>query len=67
LERGFEQSRCDDSRRVVSQVPDLDAFHRRMVEHGVACLEEPRDVFGSRIALYADPDGLPISVGEERA
>jgi lactoylglutathione lyase len=47
-------------------VSDLDAFHRRMVEAGVSCLEEPPEVFGARIGLYADPDGLPISVGEVR-
>jgi lactoylglutathione lyase len=48
-------------------VPDLDAFHRRMTERGVPCLQEPKDVFGSRIALYVDPDGLAISVSERRA
>jgi len=47
-------------------VPDLDAFHQRMVEHEVECVEEPRDVFGARLAQYRDPDGLVISVGEER-
>jgi len=47
-------------------VSDLDAFHRRMMEKSVVCLQEPRAVFGSRIAQYADPDGLAISVGEER-
>jgi predicted enzyme related to lactoylglutathione lyase len=48
------------------QVPDLDAFHVRMVEHGVPCVQEPRDVFGARLAQYADPDGLVFSVGEVR-
>lgn len=48
-------------------VPDLDAFHARMVERDVPCLQEPTDVFGSRVAQYADPDGLAISIGEERA
>ena len=47
-------------------VPDLDAFHARMVERNVPCLEEPKQVFGARVAQYADPDGLAISVGEER-
>jgi len=47
-------------------VPDLDAFHARMLEHGVPCLREPSEVAGSRVAQYADPDGLSISVGEER-
>jgi predicted enzyme related to lactoylglutathione lyase len=47
-------------------VPDLDEFHRRMVEYGVRCVQEPKDVFGARIALYLDPDGLAISVSQER-
>src|SRR5262245_26367063 len=47
-------------------VPDLDEFHNRMVQRGVPCLHEPKDVFGARIAQYADPDGLAISVSEER-
>ena len=48
-------------------VPDLDAFHRRMVENNVTCVQEPELVFGARVAQYVDPDGLGISVGEERA
>ena len=47
-------------------VPDLDAFHRRMVEGNVQCIQEPKVVFGARVAQYVDPDGLSISVGEER-
>jgi lactoylglutathione lyase len=47
-------------------VPDLDAFHRRMVEQGVPCLQVPQDIFGDRVAQYADPDGLVLAVSEER-
>jgi lactoylglutathione lyase len=47
-------------------VPDLDAFHEKMVQQGVQCIEATREVFGSRVAQYADPDGLAFSVGEER-
>jgi lactoylglutathione lyase len=47
-------------------VPDLDAFHRRMIERGVPCIREPEDVGGARVAGYADPDGLSVSVGEAR-
>jgi lactoylglutathione lyase len=47
-------------------VADLDVFHSRTVQHGVTCVQEPRDVFGARIAQYLDPDGLVVSVGEER-
>jgi lactoylglutathione lyase len=48
-------------------VTDLDAFHERMVENSVPCIQEPKDVFGARLAQYLDPDGLVISVGEERS
>jgi hypothetical protein len=37
-----------------------------MVEKSVRCIQEPKEVFGARVAQYADPDGLTISVGEER-
>lgn len=47
------------------RVPNLDEFHQRMVEKHVPCIQEPKDVFGARIAQYVDPDGLAISVGEE--
>ena len=47
-------------------VADLDAFHKRMIEHNVRCVQAPKEVFGARIAEYVDPDGLVISVGEER-
>jgi len=48
------------------QVPELDAFHQRMMAHAVRCVQEPKEVFGARVAQYADPDGLVFSVGEER-
>ena len=47
-------------------VPDLDAFHARMLEHNVTCTQQPKDLFGSKMAQYLDPDGLAISVSEER-
>lgn len=47
-------------------VANLDEFHERMVESGVRCLQEPREVFGARVAQYTDPDGLAVSVSEER-
>lgn len=46
-------------------LPDLDAFHQRMIENNVPCIQEPKDMFGARIAQYLDPDGLAISVSEE--
>lgn len=48
-------------------VADLDGFHARMTAHGVPCAQAPKDVFGTRIAQYLDPDGLTISVSEARA
>lgn len=47
-------------------VPNLDEFHQRMLGNSVRCLQEPKETFGARIAQYADPDGLVISVSEER-
>jgi lactoylglutathione lyase len=47
-------------------VPNLDEFHKRMVERNVPCIQEPTETFGARTAQYLDPDGLAISVGEER-
>lgn len=46
-------------------VSNLDDFHARMVQKAVTCVQEPKDVFGARIAHYLDPDGLTISVAEE--
>jgi len=47
-------------------VSNLDYFHHRMLEQNVTCIQQPKDVFGSRIAQYLDPDGLALSVSEER-
>ena len=47
-------------------VPDLEAFHARMESLKVACVQAPKDMFGARIAHYLDPDGLGISVSQER-
>ena len=47
-------------------VPDLGVFHARMMERKVRCVQEPAMVFGARVAQYLDPDGLVISVGEQR-
>lgn len=47
-------------------VPDLDAFHNRMIEKGVRCIQAPEVLFGARLALYQDPDGMPFGVSEEQ-
>ena len=46
--------------------PNLEEVHHRMVDRNVPCVQEPKEVFGARVAQYLDPDGLAISVGEER-
>ncbi len=46
--------------------PELDAFHQRMLDAGVPCVREPTEVYGVRIAQYADLDGLVFGVSEER-
>ena len=46
------------------QVPNLEEFHKRMVEKNVPCSEKPKEIFGSKVAQYIDPDGLIFSVGE---
>jgi len=46
-------------------VDDLDAFHERMSQHGVTCLQPPRvEEFGGKLAKYVGFDGLPFSVSE---
>ena len=45
-------------------VPDLEAFHQRMLAHQVPCIQEPTLLHGSKVAQYADPDGLVFPVGE---
>ncbi len=48
-------------------VEDLDAFHRLAQSKGVKCLKPPKmQDFGARLARYADPDGLPLSISEAR-
>jgi lactoylglutathione lyase len=63
----------DDPQRVPAgrcrpglSVPNLDEFHKRMVDLNVPCLQEPKAIFGVRIAQYLDPDGLGISVSEQK-
>ncbi len=46
------------------QVPDLDEFHKKTLAQDVECIQNPTEVFGTRVAQYRDPDGLAISVGE---
>ena len=44
-------------------VEDVEAFHRDMVARGTLCIQPPtEDASGAKLAVYADPDGLPFSV-----
>ena len=47
-------------------VPDLQAFHDRVIANGVRCQRAPREEFGTRLASYIDPDGLVFAVSEQR-
>jgi lactoylglutathione lyase len=48
-------------------VPDLEAFHQQVVAKGAKCVQPPKmQDFGAKLGIYADPDGLMFSVGEER-
>ena len=47
-------------------VQNLDEFHQRMVSNGVPCIQEPKLIYGAKVAQYSDPDGLTFSIGEER-
>lgn len=49
------------------EVSDLDEFHSRVTEQGVTCVQDPKSVFGVRIAQYLDPDGLVIGVSEKKS
>jgi lactoylglutathione lyase len=44
-------------------VDDVESFHEDMVARGTLCIQHPREEeIGAKLAVYADPDGLPISV-----
>jgi catechol 2,3-dioxygenase-like lactoylglutathione lyase family enzyme len=45
-------------------VSNLEQFHAAMIARNVPCVQEPREVFGARIATYVDPDGMVIAVSE---
>jgi lactoylglutathione lyase len=48
-------------------VNDVVAFHQDMVARGTLCIQPPtEDASGAKLAVYADPDGLPFSVAESR-
>ncbi len=47
-------------------VDNLEEFHKIMMAKGVRCIQPPQEQFGAKLAVYADPDGLPFTIGEAR-
>lgn len=45
-------------------VESIETFHQNMLAKGVRCIEPPKVQEFGKLAVYADPDGLPISVWE---
>lgn len=43
-------------------VEDLDRFHSDAIANGISFTSEPREVHGSRIARFRDPEGAEISI-----
>jgi len=44
-------------------VDDVETIHQDMVARGTLCIQPPtEDAFWAKVAVYADPDGLPFSV-----
>jgi predicted enzyme related to lactoylglutathione lyase len=48
-------------------VEDLDAFHAHALSRGARCLRPPQPEEFGRLAVYADPDGLSVSVAQMKA
>jgi hypothetical protein len=65
FEQDQQHLRAGSCRPALS-VPNLDEFHQRMEASNVRCVQEPKETFGTRLAQYADPDGLLLSVSEDR-
>ncbi len=61
MERPFPAASCHPG----FMVDNLDEFHRKLEAKGVRCIDAPKmQDFGGKLAVYADPDGLPLSVAE---
>ena len=48
------------------EVEDLDRFHHEAIKSGISFTIEPRDMHGSRIARFLDPDCAEISISGNR-
>ena len=65
-DQGHEGPHVAGRCRAGFSVLDLDTFHQQMIDNNVPCVQQPKEMFGARIAEYLDPDRLVISVSEER-
>jgi lactoylglutathione lyase len=46
-------------------VDDIDAYHERLTNKGVTCLQLPKEEeYGRKLAKYVDPDGLPFTLNQ---
>ena len=43
---------------------DIDLFHTQKLAQGVPCLQPPIMEHVTKLAVYADPDGLPFSIAQ---
>ena len=43
-------------------VEDLDRFHSDAIANGISFTSKPREMHGSRIARFRDPEGAEISI-----
>jgi len=64
---GVNNARHPEPSRPGFQVPNLEEFHSQMIKKKVPCIQEPTEIFGARVAQYADPDGLIFSVGQQQS
>ncbi len=44
-------------------VEELDRFHAEAMANGIKFTSEPRDMHGTRLARFLDPDGAEITIG----
>jgi lactoylglutathione lyase len=46
-------------------VANINEFHTAIIGKGVKCIQPPKKEDVGSLAIYADPDGLPLSVSSE--
>ena len=58
--KGWESGTC----QLGFKVKDIAAFHKEVTGKGIRVLREPKQEEFGKLAVYADPDGLGISIME---